>query len=360
MIKKIVDLFFVVSVCFLLVSCNESSSPEYTLINGESFSLRGSAYKEFLFEAEYVLSVYAYDEVGNKILYTKDDYEFNSELNSIRRTLNSRIPDFNTHNVTFNENGTFSFNGIPRNPPLINLLQIYIDYESRTLFKPINNKSILQDNNLDGIIDIYVYGDSIASGAQTYSQYFNGNDSDSFVGLLRRYLNVDKSINVINKSENGQVSDYFYNDYQKAITDGADLFIIEFGMNDHIQGTEGLNNFISNINDAVISILNSGNDVVIVGFFQQNVLWDRENTIDTIEYNEALKNIADNNNVPFVDIYNLYNNLFNKYVIEDITADWMHHPNNFGHKLYFSSLLPYFLLNNNEISISYYIGEPIF
>lgn len=97
--------------------------------------------------------------------------------------------------------------------------------------------------------------------------------------------------------------------------------------------------------------------MILIGFLQQNMKWDLEEPIypeATLKYNEIIEKIAKNYNAPFIDIYNQFQEISQrKDLIEDLTVDWMHHPTDFGHKVYFSMLLPYFIkevMSSNSVA----------
>jgi acyl-CoA thioesterase-1 len=132
------------------------------------------------------------------------------------------------------------------------------------------------------------------------------------------------------------------NNYHDAIYSDADVVIIELGMNDHINGlTPGsADQFRDDISEVVSNLLSENIDVILIGFFQQNELWVMEKSTETLVYNEILSKIAADYEIPFVDIRSEFISLGHKG-IEDLTGDWMHHPNDFGHKVYYSQLVPY-------------------
>ena len=81
-----------------------------------------------------------------------------------------------------------------------------------------------------------------------------------------------------------------------------------------------------------------GVDVILIVFCQQNMTWDQENVEATKLYNEALKEIADRNNIYFADVYTVFDKVGNvKPLSTDVMADFIHHPTEWGHKLYLTS-----------------------
>lgn len=93
-----------------------------------------------------------------------------------------------------------------------------------------------------------------------------------------------------------------------------------------------------------------GSENVVVDNFSKTdmsidlLVADKEKVINGgYKYNEIIEKIAKNYNAPFIDIYNEFQKISRrKNLIEDLTVDFMHHPTDFGHKVYFSMLLSYF------------------
>lgn len=64
----------------------------------------------------------------------------------------------------------------------------------------------------------------------------------------------------------------------------------------------------------------------------------------TEAYNLAIQRVAIRTKVPFIDVAEAFNRSSpQKMLIESLTGDFMHHPNNYGHRIYFSLLLPHVL-----------------
>lgn len=68
-----------------------------------------------------------------------------------------------------------------------------------------------------------------------------------------------------------------------------------------------------------------------------------ENISNTLLYNEELKEITKNANCYFADVFDIFQKVtFKKNLKEDLVVDYMHHPSDWGHQLYLTSLLPVF------------------
>ena len=97
----------------------------------------------------------------------------------------------------------------------------------------------------------------------------------------------------------------------------------------------------------------SGTNVIIVGFFQQNQNWDLEFEGSTFIFNQVLSNLAKKYNCYFADINGEFSKYSQKKINEDLCGDFMHHPTSFGHLLYYKTLIPVFLSENKSDGFVY-------
>ena len=109
------------------------------------------------------------------------------------------------------------------------------------------------------------------------------------------------------------------------------------------------------LENGIKKIKKSGIDIILVGFFQQNPQWDYEtnraqNCKLTRVYNNKLIAIAKRNGIYFADIYNQFERFAIKSKYSDLMADYIHHPTDFGHKLYYLITVPLLLFNNAKES----------
>lgn len=358
--KQIIVLVFMgLFTCFLTLFAFSLQQ-----VSSETFALSSNQGKKFMFNPLILHRVYGYSSNGDIIQY-KDgyDYKINFFNGTIERTSNSRIPDYSNHIVTYNSDGSFSFCSDPRNPELNIEYQIYVDYITiLSPFRSINKKEGI-DSTVNKLTEgkpvrILLCGDSISSGAQTSGLYYhNDHYKTTFYGLLIDFINYhyDTKCEAEFLGENGVGLQYMYDNLFQVLEFNPDVVIIEFGMNDHISKDD--NNIISfkEMLSSIVSCLkNDGVDVILVGFFQQNDEWELEIVENTFLYNEVIKLVAEKNDIPFIDIYMTWNSIPNKVLNEDMTSDYMHHPTDFGHMVYFSELVPYFL-DKNISSINNYI-----
>lgn len=323
-------------------------------IKSETFALTGSEEKSFFYHPVKIERVYQYDITGQIVEYEEGrDYFVNYIRGTIRRTEDSRIPNYEEHTVIYNNDGSFSFSSEPRNPELNIEYQVLVDYN--TFLKPwrkVTPKKGLEDtvNKLKSGEDIKMLlcGDSIAAGAQTTGLYYFGDHKlTTFFGYLDDFLEGYYGINVdsVLFGENGASLQYMKENINQIVEMSPDVVLIEFGMNDHAveEALAAQELFVSNLDSCVENLQEHGIEVILIGFFQQNSEWEMENQKATEVYNDLIAQVADKYSISFADIYKAFMMVDRKDIYEDLTSDYMHHPTDFGHMIYFSKILPYFL-----------------
>lgn len=336
---------------------------------GETFVLVDSLPKRFLRKPKTVKSVYGVDSSGNVTQYEEGtDYIIDYERGTIRRTDSSTIPNYSEHHVDYGESGKFTWVNDPENynPQSNKGYQIRVDYEYCVSEKELetidNNSAYLSDDVKKKVlngesISIALCGDSIGAGADTNGQ---GIFLNYIAESLEQHYNID--VNTENFSIGGRSRDLLTEKMSDIIEMRPDVLMIEFGMNDHC-GADGaseerVSGYKSDIENAVDVFQQNGIDVVLVGFPQQNMTWDIENVDATNLYNEALKDIAGSKNIYFADVQDIFYRVGNKKTISrDVMADFIHHPTEWGHKLYFTSIIKAFNFDGEmkPIDLSNYI-----
>lgn len=305
-------------------------------ILGESWALRATQGTKLRNEAVSVQSVYGFDELGQKRTYVEGrDWLFAD--GAIRRMNGSRIPDFSEYQFQADLDGRFEFISSPRNPGLILAYQVYVDYHSTRPDRWV--RALCQGPIPRRILCV---GDSITAGAQTIGEQVYGDDRDSYCGLLRRHLGA--SFVVQNSSVVGGVLETFRANLDTYLVDPPQAVVIGFGMNDHLAGSQGLAEFTQSLDEVVARLRDRQVRVILLGFFQQNRLWTREAPEQTVAYNHAIQSVAAERQVPFVDVYEAFHGIATERdLVDHLTADFMHHPNNYGQRVYFSLLVPHFM-----------------
>lgn len=348
--------FFYIFFC-LFFCCHSEKDENIDVENGsmigETFVLSNMDQNHFIKKNISNLKIYSIDSVRNKHFW-KENIDYIVEDNKVKRTINSNIPNFSKHNVVYNNDGSFTFNSSPRNPSLNIPYQLYADYKFYDLeiIKGEYNKTFLSKDLKDKLknkkqIKIGVIGTSITAGAHTLEEFHHNSDKESYSYLLGAGIKKLYGNNVIitNYSKGGSSIDYLDTVFKNVLEDHNDLVLIEFGMNDHLSSSweSGILTFESNITSAIEKFKVQNIDVIIVGFFQQNPLWDLEFSNSTIAYNQLLHNICEKYNCYFADVNKEFSKFSQTKINQDFCGDFMHHPTSFGHLLYYKTIVPAFL-----------------
>ena len=322
---------------------------------GEPITLTDNLPKRLLHIPEKIHQVYRIEN-GEKIIYKEEeDFIFDSLYGTIMRSSNSSIPNYKNHKVNY-QNGKFAISD--NNPEKNVSYQILIDYEyyvDNQELKPIDNKSnYLSSKFKEKIINkekikIMLCGDFIGTGVDT-------NKKDIFLDYLSSTLAEYYGVMVETKilAFDNSTHNNLMGNIELVLSDKPDLVLIEYGFNDHLytfpSKEENLTKFSNDLNEAVSTFLKNGIDIALIGFFQQNIMMMTENVDDTLLYNRILKDIAQKNNIFFADVFDTFYKVgLRKHMYQDVMADYIHHPNEWGHKLYITSIMDLFNINENII-----------
>lgn len=326
----------------LMSACGGGTAPSNpvdtstTEVRAEAVVLRGQERAPLRLPVSAIRAVFGYDQNGLRVNYL-ESADWRSDGSGIARTDGSRLPDFGTYRYVANSGPNFSFVSQPRNPPLLIPHQVYVDYLSSRPDRPIVPVPGAAAERL-----VVCLGDSIAAGAHTIANYFRDTDDDSYCGLLRQHLGPSSV--VLNPSVPGGTLASVQEQLPRLLALRPQTMIMAFGMNDHVAGAAALPAFEALLQETVQQLRSADVRVLLVGFFQQNTRWVREDPAQTLAYNQALARVAARSGVAFIDVRDVFaRSAPDGQTIESRTGDFMHHPNNFGHRVYFSLLLPHFL-----------------
>lgn len=307
-----------------------------TEVHAEAVVLAGVQSSRLRQPVTTIRAVYGYNGAGSRIDYlVGTDWQASGQ--GLARTASSRLPDFATYAYTASSGSSFSFSASPRNPPLVIASQVYVDYSSSTPDRLVQPAAGAARHSR-----VVCLGDSIAAGAHTIANYFFGTDADAYCGLLRHHLGA--TAEVLNPSVPGGTLASVLPALPALLAARPQTLVLAFGMNDHVAGAAALPDFEATLADTVQQAQAVGVRVILVGFIQQNTRWVREDPAQTLAYNQAIARVASQRAAVFIDIRAAFDRSApDGNVIESRTGDFMHHPNSFGHRVYFSLLLPHFL-----------------
>jgi len=288
-------------------------------------------------------AVYSYGAGGVRIDY-QQGVDWIQSGTGIARTSTSKIPDFAAYTYTRITGEKFDFASEPRNPPVTLGYSVYVDYLSTAADKTVKATPLPKQSGT-----ILCAGDSIAHGAHTVASYYKDSDEQSWCGLLRK--NLAGRFSVVNASVPGAALGSFADDLDTWLASKPETVILAFGMNDHINVESYLSVFERRLAKVLDRLAAEKTQVILVGFFQQNERWNLEDRVQTLAYNGAIRNAAQSRGLPFVDAYAAFAKAsMGSEQFFHLTGDFMHHPNVYGQRIYYSLLLPYFLQQDTAAS----------
>jgi acyl-CoA thioesterase-1 len=269
------------------------------------------------------------------------DYIFDDRTGTIKRTPQSRIPDFSTNMLYGQENfdhGKFPGFG---NGPFIT----FVDYvpkikpalpvqPSQAQLLPHSLLKLREGKNLTFV----AYGDSITAGGEATQT--NLIFWQRWMDELRRE-HPTAQITAINGATGGDTTGNGLarlND--KVIKPQPDLVLVAFGMNDHNIPGFGvpLEQFAANLGTIVDRIRSETQaEIVLVSTFPPNPKW-RFGSHNMEAYALATERVAKEKQCAYADVYHNWVAISEKKKPEDLLGNNINHPNDFGHWIYFQVL----------------------
>ncbi len=260
----------------------------------------------------------------------------------IRRTPDSRIPDFST-NILY---GKLDFNHT-QFPGFGNAgFFVFVDYLYPEKHLPDappmandapglpNTRAKLQAG---GKIRIVAYGDSITAGGDVSAPglIFWERWAEA---LRQKYPHA--TIETINGATGGDSTvQGLQRLSEKVLAQKPDLVLIGFGMNDHNLGGVPPAAFADNLRKMVDQVRSgTGAEVVLFSAFPPNPRW-HYNSHNMAAYAVATEEVAREKHCAFADVFRLWQQYAEKKKPEDLLGNNINHPNDFGHWIYFQALV---------------------
>jgi acyl-CoA thioesterase-1 len=261
----------------------------------------------------------------------------------ICRTPDSRIPDFGT-NILYDKED-FQHNQFPGfgNGAFF----VYVDYFHHEQWAPRAAKPEFGAERLPGTlaklrsgqrVRIVAFGDSITAGgdASRPKLIFWERWAES---LRAKYPRA--TIETTNGATGGDTTVQGLQRLQdKVLRQKPDLVLIGFGMNDHNREGFGvpLPAFRENLAAMIDRIrAGTGAEIVLFSAFPPNPKW-HYGSHNMEAYANATEQVAREKQCAFADVYHAWMSLAERKKPEDLLANNINHPNDFGHWIYFQAL----------------------
>ncbi|MEO7678008.1 MAG: SGNH/GDSL hydrolase family protein [Verrucomicrobiota bacterium] len=269
------------------------------------------------------------------------DYVVDSERREIRRTPQSRIPNFRTNMLFGVEDFDHSkFPGFGNGG-----FFAYVDYQSKEKamvpeakpqaeFLAKSKQKLATGNSLK----IIAFGDSITAGGdaseprlifwQRWAQHLREKYPSAMIEAINGATGGDTTVQGLERLE------------QKVLSQSPDLVLIGFGMND--QNIPGfgvpLENFENNLRAMTDRIrARTGAEIILYSAFPPNPKW-HFGSHNMEAYASATEKVAREKGCAFADVFNPWNSIASRKKPEDMLSNNINHPNDFGHWIYFRAL----------------------
>jgi acyl-CoA thioesterase-1 len=344
----IVTLAAAVAAVTFLAGCSTGyvRSAQKNRLTGESVVLIGEESARLAFRPVLEGSVSVRNTYGTNLPQTVTyelgrDFTIDYELGEIRRTAQSRIPDFRTNMLYGVEDFDHSkFPGFGNGNFFVS-----VDYTSRRrvdwprqtsqvhLLPRTWTKLVRGD-----AIKIVAFGDSITAG---------GDATTTELIFWRRWADALKTrhpeaqIVAINGATGGdRTAEGLQRLQQKVLDEKPDVVLIGFGMNDHNIGGFGvpLNTFERNLESIIDRIRQETSaEMILYSTFPPNPKW-HFGSKNMEAYAFATEKVAMERRCAFADVYRNWLEIESRKKPEDLLGNNINHPNDFGHWMYFQVL----------------------
>jgi lysophospholipase L1-like esterase len=334
-------LLLIPGVCAtLLAGCGTVSKPRIAHQTGESVVFIGEepAALAYLPAAGRLLKVrntYVPGSLGVEYVERRD-FIVNYTEGTLRRTPDSRLPDFRKNSLFGQEDFDHSqFPGFGNGGYFA-----FVDYSFAQSFAwPIQPrqtaflKDTLKKLKSGKPVRIVAFGDSITAGgdATRPEWIFWRRWADH---LQRKYPRA--RVTAVNGATGGDSTVQGLQRLQaKVIEAEPDLVLIGFGMNDHNVSGVPIPQFERNLKEMISRVRSqAGAEIVLFSAFPPNPKW-KFGSHRMPAYAAATEKVAREAACAFADVFNNWQNLAARKKPEDLLGNNINHPNDFGHGIYF-------------------------
>jgi acyl-CoA thioesterase-1 len=330
---------FLLAAVLLASGCATSPPPGVTQLLGESLIFIGENPSTLAFvparsEPPRLRSTYLPD--ATTVDYEEGrDFRVDYTLGTVTRLPGSRLPDFRTnvlHGQTEFDHTKFPGYG---NKPFF----AYADYALAAPVRwPIqaSQRDLLRATHAKlaagGPVTIVAFGDSITHGGEASAPeliFWRRWVAD----LQARYPHAQ--ITPVNGATGGDTTTRGLQRLQAKVIDARpDLVLIGFGMNDHNRRGVPLPDFERQLRELVSRIRASTTaEIVLFSTFPPNPNW-LHGTRRMAEYATATARVANETRCAYADVFANWQAITARKKPEDVLANNINHPNDFGHWIY--------------------------
>jgi len=325
---------------YLLTGCAVISRQQTCHQTGESVVLAGQApaylahvpqcHQPFRVRSTYLPETNTVEYINGK------DFVLDCQDGTLRRTPDSRIPDFRTNLLFGVENFDHTqFRGFGNEP-----FFVFVDYAfAGTSDWPVQASQL---NRLRATrfklrhgqaVKMVAFGDSITAGhnaTRTNLIFWERWAND----LRRKYPNA--TISTVNGATSGDTTRQGLQRLQaKVIAEKPDLVLIGFGMNDHNVKGVPVAEFKENLKKMTRIICGqTGAEVILYSAFPPNPRW-KFGSHHMADYAAATAEAAGEMNCAYADVFDNWQMLAERKKPEDLLGNNINHPNDFGHWVYY-------------------------
>ncbi len=267
------------------------------------------------------------------------DFIVDYQAGTLRRTPDSRLPDFRKNMLFGQENFDHTkFPGFGNRA-----FFAFVDYAftptepwpiqaCQTQYLALTQARLRAGQPLK----IVAYGDSITAGGDATAPdlIFWQRWADD---LQRKYPTA--RLTAVNGATGGDSTVQGLQRLQtKVIDEKPNLVLIGFAMNDHNVGGVPIPQFKENLKQIIFRIRNeTGAEIVLFSAFPPNPKWEF-GSHRMAEYAAATAAVATETLCAYADVFNNWEKLAQRKKPEDLLGNNINHPNDFGHWIYFRVL----------------------
>lgn len=278
--------------------------------------------------------------LANTVEYREGrDYAVDYAAGTIRRLAGSAIPDYSKNQLY----GVKDFNHV-NYPGFGNFKEfVFVDYRPDERFAwPVQpRQDILLKRTREKLergeaVKVAAFGDSITAGGDATAPdliYWE----QWLTALRKRYPKA--TITGVNSATGGDTTVQGLARLEQKVLDAKpDLVLVAFGMNDQNIGSVPLDRFEANLHELVDRIKKSTSaEIILLSSCLPNPNWHYTSG-RMPEYGKTTGKVAVDRGCAFADVLTNWKAVIDRKKPEDLLANNVNHPNDFGHWIYFQVL----------------------